>query len=56
MKYKYLLPNGVQSMDKALEYVRRVAQQTDSSLARAVANEREFIRESMRMLYRSVKG
>ena len=25
MKYKYLLPNGIQSVDKASEYFRRVA-------------------------------
>ena len=50
MKYKYLLGNGGRTMDKALEYFRRVAKQTDSPLARAVAYEREFICEVMRIL------
>ena len=35
-------------MDKASEYLRRVAKQTDNTLARAVAAEREFIREATR--------
>ena len=50
MKDKYLLPNGAQSMDEALEYFRAVAKQMDSPLARAVANEREYICEAMRVL------
>ena len=51
MKYKYLLANGARSMDKALEFFRRVAEQTDSPLVRAVAYEREFICEAMRILF-----
>ena len=51
MKYKPFLPNCVQSMDKALEYFRRVAKQTDSPLVRAVASDREFIRETMRISF-----
>ena len=50
MKYKYLLPNGVRAMDKAWEHFRRVAKQTDSPLARAVANECEYICEARRIL------
>ena len=51
VKYKCLLPNGVQSMDKAPEFFRRVAKYFDGSLVRAVACEREFIGEAMRVLY-----
>ena len=51
MKYRYLLPNGVQSLDKAHKYSRRAAKQTDSSLVRAVASERVFICEAMRILF-----
>ena len=51
MKCKYLLPNGVQSMDCPLVYSRRVAKQTDRSLARAVTSEREFICEAMRIFH-----
>ena len=49
MKCKYLLPNGVQPIDRPLEYSRRVAKRTDSALACAVASEREFIWEAMRI-------
>ena len=51
MRYKYLLPTGAQSMGKALEYFRRVAKEADSSRVRAVASEREFICETMRILF-----
>ena len=51
MKCKYLLPNGAQSIDKALGYFRRVTKQTDGSLVRAVANAREFLCGAMRILY-----
>ena len=51
MKYKYLLSNGAQSMDKALEYFRRVAKQTDGPLVRAGANEREYNCDAMRILF-----
>ena len=51
MKYKFLLPNGAQPMGRTLEYFRRVAKQTDSALARAVATEREFICDSIRAFY-----
>ena len=50
VKFKYLLPNGGQSMDKAPEYFRSVARQPDIALARAVACEREYICDSMRIL------
>ena len=60
MKFKYLLSGGVSSMDKALEYFRRVAKETDDTLVRAVAKEREFICEAMRVLFTpyapSIKG
>ena len=48
-KYKYLLSNGAQTMDKASEYYRRTANQTDSTLVREVARGREFMCESMRI-------
>ena len=51
MKYKFLLSNGAGSMGKALEYFRRAAKQTDNPFARAVANEREFFWEAMRILF-----
>ena len=51
MKFKYLSRNGVQSADKALGYSRRVANQSESSLVRAVACEREFICVAMRILF-----
>ena len=41
-------------MDKAAEYFRRVAKQSDDPLARAVASEREFICEAMRILFTPV--
>ena len=44
-----MLPNGAQSMDKALACLRRVAKRTDNSLVRAVASERGFICEAMRI-------
>ena len=50
-KYKFLLPNGVRSMGRALECFRRVAKQTDNALVRAVATGREFVCESIRVLY-----
>ena len=50
MMYKCLLPNGAQSIGKALEHFCRVAKQTDNSLVRAVADVREFFREAMRIL------
>ena len=37
-------------MYRALEYSRRVARETDNSLAEALAQEREFIREALRTL------
>ena len=37
VKNKYLLANGAQTKDRALEYFRRVAIQTDGPLTRAVA-------------------
>ena len=49
MTYKYLLANGAQYIDEASGYFRRVANQTDNSLVRAAANEREFICEAMRI-------
>ena len=49
MQNMYLSPNGAQLMDRALEYFRRVAKHTDSPLARAVANEREYICEATRV-------
>ena len=45
------MSNGVQFADTALEYFRQSAKQTDNSLVRAVACEREFICEAMRILY-----
>ena len=51
MKYKFLLSGNVNSMDKALEYFRRVAKETDDELVRAVAQEREFICDAMRVLF-----
>ena len=60
MKYKYLLSGGVSSMDKALEYFRRVVKESNDVLVRSVAMEREFICEAMRVLFTpyapSVKG
>ena len=60
MKYKYLLAGGVTSMDKALEYFRRVIKESDDVLVRSIAMEREFICEAMRVLFTpyapSVKG
>ena len=50
MQYNYLLPNGGQSTDKASEWFRRVAKQTESPLARAVANAREYCCGAMRLL------
>ena len=50
MKYKFLSPNGAQSMGRSLEFSRRVAEQTDSALAPAVATTSEFICESSRAL------
>ena len=38
-------------MDRASKYCRRAANQTDYPRVRAVANEREFIREAMRILF-----
>ena len=49
MKRKYLLSNGAQLMDTALEHFRRVAKQTDSALVRAVACGREVTCGSMRI-------
>ena len=51
IKYKHQLPNGVQSIYQAIEYLRRVAKQTDNSLVRAVACERDFFWGAMRILY-----
>ena len=51
MKFKYLLSGGVQSMDKALEYFRRVVRESNTVLAQSVASEREFICEAMRVLF-----
>ena len=51
MKYKYLLSGSVTTMDRALEYFRRVAKETDDELVRAVAQEREFVCEAMRVLF-----
>ena len=51
MEYKYLLAGGVRSTNKALEYSRHVAKQTGDPLARAVAGERGFICEFMRILF-----
>ena len=38
-------------MGRASEFSRRVAKKTDGPLVRAVANEREFFRESIRVLF-----
>ena len=38
-------------MDKALEYFRRVIKVSSDALVRAVASEREFICEAMRVLF-----
>ena len=51
MECKFLLRKGGQCMGCALEYLSRVANETDSTLVRAVAEEREFICEALRMLY-----
>ena len=51
MKFKYLLSGGVQSMDKVFEYFRRVVKESNDALAQAVASEREFICEAMRVLF-----
>ena len=51
MKYKYLLFNGVQSMGKASGYFRRVAEQTENLLVRAVSSGRELICEAIRILF-----
>ena len=51
MKFRYLLSGGVRSMDKALEYFRRVAKESKDPLVCAVALEREFICEAMRVLF-----
>ena len=51
MKYKYLLPNGAQYLDKASEYFCLVAKEADCSLVRVAANRREFVCESMRILF-----
>ena len=51
MKYKYLLPGGVRTMDKALEYFRRVVKQSDDPLVRAAPSEREFVSEAMRIFF-----
>ena len=49
MMYKYLLGNGAQYMGRALGYFRRVAKEVDTTFVRAVAQEREFVRESLRI-------
>ena len=51
MKYEYLLAGGIYSIDKALEYFRRVATQSGGPLVRAVAQERVFSRETTRALF-----
>lgn len=51
MMYKSLLDNGAQSTDRALEYYRRVAIETDSALVRAAAKDRECICEAIRISY-----
>ena len=51
MKFKYLLSGNVKSMDKALEYFRRVAKESKDPLVCAVAMEREFICDAMRVLF-----
>ena len=47
----YLLSNGAQFMGRASESSRRVAKETDGASVRAVAQERGFICEVMRILY-----
>ena len=51
MRYKYLLAGGLRSMDRALEYFRRVVTPPDDPLMRAVASEREFICGAVRILF-----
>ena len=46
-----MLTGGICSIDKALEYLRRVVAQSDDPLVRAVAQERVFICETMRVLF-----
>ena len=50
MEYKFLLAGGVRAMEGPLEYFRRVVRQSDDPLVRAVASEREFICEAIRIL------
>ena len=50
MEYKYSFSKGAKYVDKALEYLRRLAREADSSSVRAVANDCEFVCEAMRML------
>ena len=51
MNYKYLSSSGAEASGRALEYFRRAGKETDSTLARAVAQAREFIFEAIRILY-----
>ena len=51
MKYKYLFRSGARPMGCALEFFRRVAKETGSSLVRAVATEREIICDALRIAY-----
>ena len=51
VRCKLLAPDGAHSTGRALEYFRRVAEQTDSVLARAVAAGRELICEFIRALH-----
>ena len=51
MKSKFSLRNGAHALGRALEYFRRVAEETDSSSVRAGVNRCEFFRESARVLF-----
>ena len=51
MEYKCLLGSGVQHMGRGLVYPRRVAKETGSSWVRAVAQDRRFTCESLRIQY-----
>ena len=51
MRWENHLGSGAQSIDCSLEHVSRVGEETDSSVARAVAQECGFSREPLRILY-----
>ena len=51
MKYGLLLGPNVTSMGRAITYFRKVVKESDDPLARALAKEREYFRDRLRVLF-----